>query len=151
MYIALMKASFPYLLIAVIFFVIIIYSAFVSSNPIKPTGGPFHPSIKPHEGFTSRYHSLEYTNSNGHMDSYTSNLMNQSPEICRKLYGFDGLVCGPDQSEKIDIFTGAQGSLECAGSGLTNSKGSLCLDKNMTHLLGTRGGNSTGRDSQIGG
>jgi hypothetical protein len=148
-----MKSNPPYLLIAVIFIVVILYSAFVSSNPMVPTSGPFHPTIRPYEGFHSRSKPLEYSTSVGQhtIDSHTSHLMNQTTNDCRKIGGFDGLICSPEVPEhKIDIFSHAQGSLECTGSGLTNSKGSLCLDKTMTDLLMTRGGNSTGRDSEIG-
>ena len=148
-----MKSNPPYLLIAVIFIVVILYSAFVSSNTMMPTSGPFFPNIKPHEGFQPRYKSLDYSTNVGQhaIDSHTSHLINEAPSTCRKVYGFDGLICSPEIPEnKIDIFSNAQGSLDCMGSGLTNSKGSLCLDKTMTDLLSSRGGNSTGRDSQIG-
>ena len=148
-----MKSNPPYLLIAVIFIVVILFSAFVSSNPMVPTRGPFHPTIKPYEGFHTRRKQLEYSTNAGQdaIDSHTSHLIHQTPNDCRKIGGFDGLICSPEVPDnKIDIFSHAQGSLECTGSGLTNSKGSLCLDQTMTELLMTRGGNSTGRDSQIG-
>jgi hypothetical protein len=148
-----MKTNPPYLLIAVIFIVVILYSAFVSSNPMVIRNGLFHSEIKPYEGFQSNYNALEYSTNPGQraIDSHTSYLINQSPNMCRKVYGFDGLICSPEVPEHtIDIFSHAQGSLDCMGSGLTNSKGSLCLDKTLMRLLSSRGGNATGRDSQIG-
>lgn len=53
----------------------------------------------------------------------------------------------------IDVFSTSVGSPTCVGksSGLSNSTGALCLSDNMTQMLQTRGGNSTGPDSQIGG
>ena len=55
--------------------------------------------------------------------------------------------------QTIDVFSTSVGSPTCVGksSGLSNSTGSLCLTDNMTQMLQTRGGNSTGPDSQIGG
>ena len=55
-------------------------------------------------------------------------------------------------SDKIDIFSGTPGSLDCGpnSSNLTNSMGGLCLTKTQTNLLKTRGGNATGGESQIG-
>jgi len=53
----------------------------------------------------------------------------------------------------LDQFSSAVGSAECAGksSGLSNSKGPLCLSDDQKRLLQTRGGNASGMDSQIGG
>lgn len=55
--------------------------------------------------------------------------------------------------QTIDVFSTSVGSPTCVGksSGLSNSTGSLCLTDNMMQMLQTRGGNSTGHDSQIGG
>ena len=50
------------------------------------------------------------------------------------------------KEEKLDIFSGTRGSLECSAKSfnLTNSKGGLCLDEKQTRMLLTRGGNATG-------
>jgi hypothetical protein len=50
------------------------------------------------------------------------------------------------------VFSQIPGSLACdtISSGLHNSKGGLCLTPDAVGLLKTRGGNSTGKDSQIG-
>jgi hypothetical protein len=55
--------------------------------------------------------------------------------------------------QTIDVFSIAVGSPTCVNksSGLSNSMGSLCLTDDMKAMLQTRGGNSTGGDSQIGG
>ncbi len=52
----------------------------------------------------------------------------------------------------IDIFSSAIGNQNCVktASGLSNSMGALCLTKEHLYMLQSRGGNSTGRDSQIG-
>ena len=64
--------------------------------------------------------------------------------------GLEGTSYGADTP--IDKFSGTKGSAECVGksSGLTNSKGGLCLTDSQQSLLRTRGGNATGGDSQIG-
>jgi len=64
--------------------------------------------------------------------------------------GLDGAKYGNDAP--IDKFSGTKGSAACDGisSGLTNSKGGLCLSDSQQQLLRTRGGNATGGDSQIG-
>jgi len=64
--------------------------------------------------------------------------------------GLDGASYGDDKP--IDKFSGTRGDINCDGisSGLTNSKGGLCLNDIQTQLLRTRGGNASGGDSQIG-
>jgi hypothetical protein len=54
--------------------------------------------------------------------------------------------------QKIDIFSGTSGSIDCdnISSNLTNSKGGLCLNKEQKKMLSTRGGNASGGDFQIG-
>jgi len=92
----------------------------------------------PYEGFTS----LEYSNQN-----------KQVSTDCEKVYGFDGLFCKPSAANAlVDIYSSAKGDVTSFGksAGLSNSKGSLCLDANQMNMLLTRGGNSTGKDSQIG-
>jgi hypothetical protein len=55
-------------------------------------------------------------------------------------------------SGSIDIFGSAVGNQSCVktASGLTNSMGALCLSEEQLYMLRSRGGNSSGRDSQIG-
>jgi hypothetical protein len=57
-----------------------------------------------------------------------------------------------NMSNSIDMFSSAVGSLKCVktASGLSNSMGPLCLSDSQMYLLQSRGGNSTGCDSQIG-
>lgn len=108
----------------------------------------------PYEGFEQQHESSDYlVNATNKGDGYTDYLINQSNEKCKKIYGFDGLYCSPSgQDEKIDVFSDVTGSVDCVGksSGLTNSRGGLCLDAKHMALLKTRGGNQTGAEFQIG-
>ena len=57
-----------------------------------------------------------------------------------------------NRSQSIDIFGTAVGNQSCVktASGLSNSMGALCLSDEQLYMLQSRGGNSSGRDSQIG-
>ena len=57
-----------------------------------------------------------------------------------------------NRHDSIDVFGSAVGNQSCAktASGLSNSMGALCLSDDQLYMLQSRGGNSTGRDSQIG-
>jgi hypothetical protein len=74
----------------------------------------------------------------------------QKKESFTNLNGTDYASVDP---QTIDVFSIAVGSPTCVNksSGLSNSMGSLCLTDDMKAMLQTRGGNSTGGDSQIGG
>ena len=52
----------------------------------------------------------------------------------------------------LDLFSDSNGNVDCImkSSGLSNSKGGLCLSPDLIYLLQTRGGNSTTGESQIG-
>ena len=52
----------------------------------------------------------------------------------------------------IDKYSSAVGNQRCVktASGLSNSTGALCLSEEQLYLLQSRGGNSSGKDSQIG-
>jgi hypothetical protein len=62
-----------------------------------------------------------------------------------------GFTTMTDTLYTIDKFSSAVGNQSCAktASGLSNSTGALCLSEEQLYLLQSRGGNSTGRDSQI--
>jgi hypothetical protein len=106
----------------------------------------------PYEGFTN----IEYSNNNSNnsqSDSAVDNklISGQNAGDCKKVYGFDGLFCKPYTPDaKVDKFSDAKGDASCFGqsSGLSNSKGSLCLGSDLTYLLQTRGGNQTGKPDQ---
>ena len=64
--------------------------------------------------------------------------------------GFEGLQYSPlNSSEKLDIFSDFEGSSRCPSYGLSNTKGYLCLNDKAKELLSTRGGNASGKPSQI--
>jgi hypothetical protein len=70
---------------------------------------------------------------------------------CKKVAGFDGLICSATAANKpLDIYSQAEGKLDCPSYGSFNSKGPLCLNETQKKLLRTRGGNLTGADSTIG-
>ena len=84
-------------------------------------------------------------------DFDTSVKGNASPKDVVKVEGFEGLqssAIGVDTP--IDVFSTVQGNANCAPASYSNSLGYLCLDDKLKKLLTTRGGNSTGKDFQIG-
>lgn len=63
----------------------------------------------------------------------------------KTLEGFEGIYGSVlNANEIIDVFGNSNSSVNCYGSGLTNSGGSLCLNDKQKQLLTTRGGNATG-------
>jgi hypothetical protein len=111
----------------------------------------------PYEGFEQMHHRLHYvTKSEGKsIDDMTPFLINSDTSAgeCRKVYGFDGLFCTPSSVDaKLDQFADVPGGLNCnnKSSGLSNSKGPLCLDDAHLQLLRTRGGNQSGMEYQVG-
>jgi hypothetical protein len=150
-----MKMNPQYVIIGSVIFVVILFLLYSSSK----TFTPYDPETiftgqAPFEGFAQIHQSEDYVNTKtGKSDSYTPFLITPSTDSCKKVYGFDGLFCGPEQSYgRIDIFSETKGSTECVGNsgGLTNSRGGLCLDQNQKNMLLTRGGNQSGIQSQIG-
>jgi hypothetical protein len=148
-----MKYNKSLLLFAVIIFIVIAISALVGSKSVMPYSRDTLFSIQyPYEGFQG-IKPLEYTTSgeNKSIDSYSSFLISNQSVDCKKVCGFDGLYCKPYVAgNKLDVFSDAEGKKDCQGVGLTNSLGNLCLNDVQKNLLTTRGGNSTGKDSEIG-
>jgi len=71
----------------------------------------------------------------------------EEPKVAVATEGFENR-----RINAIDVFGNAVGNPSCVktASGLSNSMGALCLSDEQLYLLQSRGGNSTGRDSQIG-
>ena len=138
-----------YFIVTIIILIIIAFSLSTSISFNPNTIGDMHNKYYPYEGFSSISHDETDTVI---ADSNVPNMYhNQKKTPSKKLFGFNGLYNDPQAAEtKLDYFSDAKGDLACQGSGLTNSQGSLCLDKTMTRLLSTRGGNAKGGDSQIG-
>jgi hypothetical protein len=147
-----------YKIIAVVILIFIFFITFVSVKPFTPYDEQtVFSHMYPYEGFEQIQHNTPYTlNSTGKDDSMKSFLINGDNDVnnCKKVYGLDGLFCSPNSTkdQKVDIYSEAKGDPSCYGksSGLSNSKGSLCLDQNQLNLLITRGGNQTGQQAQIG-
>lgn len=133
-------------------FIIVILALWLSTTSITPV------NASGLEGFHQMSPSpLEYTTlqqpGKAVDDLYSLRALTPDTAQCKKVGGFDGygVFCTPyTQSEKIDIFSEAKGSLTCENVGLYNSKGPLCLDDNMKRMLGTRGANAQGGFGQIG-
>ena len=147
-----MKLSTVNIAIAGVILLLIISSLVASSTRFIPYDEKtIFAKQFPFEGFAN----LDYSGSQGAKVTDSMNAFNidsKAPE-CSKVFGFDGLYCSPSTASKsYDIYSEAKGDTSCVGksSGLSNSRGGLCLDNNQTAMLTTRGGNATGRDSEIG-
>lgn len=137
-----------YLLIfmLIVFILVICSSLFVSCNNALPhymdTIFQKHSGV---EGFSNNSNTLDYSSQANHsaMDTYKPFLIEKPAAECKKVYGFTGLFCEPSSIDNpLDKFGGLEGKLECKdNSGLTNSRGGLCLTDEHKKLLSTRGGN----------
>jgi len=146
-----------YTTLAFIFIIVIFLCALFSGVPTSRYNMPLFSKAYPYEGFDSMS-PLDYTPVNDPTNAYddTLSVRQIQPKMmdCKKVGGFDGLgvFCTPTTPEqKVDIYSAAEGKLDCDGYGYSNSKGGLCMDKTMISLLQSRGGNATGGDGQIGG
>lgn len=148
-----MTSSSQYLLIAIVLFIVIVLSLGYSCYNVQPY---YSDTLFSHqfayEGFDlkpSEFHGNAHISGNamvgGHHEVVSGNVYSVPVE------GFEGLHSAPyAETKPLDIFSQAQGGLECKSYGYSNSKGPLCLDATQIKLLSTRGGNATGVDSQIG-
>jgi len=146
-----MKTNTINILIAVIFFAVIVSILMISSTVVQPySPDTIFSKEFPYEGFSN------YSNTNGNPNTESSInnfLINNNTASCVKIDGFNGLFCKPYVADNtIDKFSELKGDPSCFGnsSGLSNSLGSLCLDKDLSNALRTRGGNQTGSNMQIG-
>lgn len=151
-----MKGYYLFPTVIILFFIAWSLSTSVSLSPY--TKKNIYKNFHAYEGFSSK---IGYANTDvpAKGASVPTVAAQNHPEYnnkkktgCKKLFGFEGLYCDPrDEGEKLDYFSNAKGELlDCQGSGLSNSQGSLCFDKTMINLLTTRGGNAKGGDAQIG-
>ena len=125
------------LFLAIILFLVICSSLFVSCNAVSPIY--MDTVFKKH----SEFENFENNISN----EYSKHLIVSQEAGCKKVHGMNGLFCSPLSSDidNLDKFADAEGKLSCTdNSGLSNSKGGLCLTDDHKRLLSTRGGNSTG-------
>jgi hypothetical protein len=151
-----MKSSSLFnIVISVVVVSLIIMSLLSSCCNVRPySRQTFFTHEYPYEGFSGM--SINYNNNDPKVsDSGITNFLINDPNSfdCKKVHGFDGLFCKPNVADvKIDKFSDAKGDSKCFGqsSGLSNSKGSLCLGNDLTKLLQTRGGNQTSGPDQYG-
>jgi hypothetical protein len=141
-----------------LFLIIIFVTMWFSSTPSYiPYSATIFSSQAKFEGFSTK-NVLEYTSTSNNtaLESPVSNYLitptYSGPKI---LSGFEGVGVfnSPEVAtkEKLDIYSQATGSIDADGFGYYNSRGSLVLDSNMKNMLQTRGGNTTGCASSIGG
>jgi hypothetical protein len=144
-----MKTNQIYFLLST-FIIILISITLTSRVTIKPYYA--YNLFKQHSAYEG-FGDIGYSSINNHIaiDKNDDTLINRPGLEYTKVKGFNGLYGNPNiKHNKLDLYNDAQGTLDCNGSGLTNSKGSLCLDKTMKTMLQTRGGNASGVSSQIG-
>lgn len=144
-----MNGQTLYILISLLLLVLIITTMLSCGSVVPSDEDSIAKNASSVEGFAGKM--LKYFNNDKTNDFHGEYSMETNGQDCKKLYGFDGLFCTPGVADKsLDIYATAEGKLDCEGSGLTNSRGSLCLDENQLNMLRTRGGNNTGKDAEVG-
>jgi hypothetical protein len=151
-----MKKDF--LTIAVLFLVIIFVALWFSSTPsYVPYSASIFRNYSKFEGFSTRS-GQEYTSAsdNSAIDGPVMNYLISQPTSGPKAvagFGGVGVFNSPNVAtdEKIDIYSQAKGSIDSDGYGYYNSRGPLVLTPEMKTQLQTRGGNTTGCSSTVGG
>ena len=146
-----MKKGFSNIIIVVVIFSVIAYTILVSTTIVQPySEDTIFARQFPYEGFSNYGNVDDSPNTDGGVNDL---LLQKSGAECTKVYGFNGLFCKPFVADStIDKFSEVKGDPSCYGksSGLSNSKGSLCLDQNLQNMLRTRGGNQSGVPMEIG-
>lgn len=147
------------IIVSVLFVLIILVAMWFSSTPSYiPYSSTIFSNQARFEGFSTR-NGVEYSSvkDNSALDGPVTNylLAKQDAKAAKAVPGFEGVgvFLPPDQAsaEKLDIYSQATGSLTAEGYGYYNSQGPLVMDANMKKMLQTRGGNTTGVSSSIGG
>jgi hypothetical protein len=124
------------LFLAIIFILVICSSLFVSCNTVSPIY--MDTVFKKHSDFENFENNIS--------NEYSKHLIVSQEAGCKKVHGMNGLFCSPlsNDVDNLDKFADVEGRLSCTdNSGLSNSKGGLCLTDDHRRLLSTRGGNST--------
>mgnify|MGYP003992311707 CR=1 FL=1 len=124
------------LFLVIIFILVICSSLFVSCNAVSPIY--MDTVFKKH----SEFENFE----NSTINEYSKHMIVPEEAGCKKVHGMNGLFCSPLSTavDNLDKFADTEGKLSCTdNSGLSNSRGGLCLSEEHKLLLSTRGGNST--------
>lgn len=139
-----MKFNTNYLIVFVVFVFVLLMCLGCSCAKVSP----YHkdnlfPRYFEYEGFDPLSPSEMDTSSSINANTVTTPVV--------KVEGFEGLLSSPySENIMIDVYSQAQGSPTCAPNTYSNSMGYLCMDDKQKTLLTTRGGNSTGKGSEIG-
>ena len=154
-----MKLSTGFLLSMTILVIVITITLWCSCNSYSPYSSSSGLVGHPFEGFQGselKPKSYGYTSypCNQTVDSMDHRLISSTSvgQGCQKVAGFRGLQCSDNAPfVEMDIYSLANGGCDgTTSSGLSNSRGYLCLDQNQIQQLKTRGGNAGSCDSQIG-
>ena len=147
----------PIIIVLVVLAVILVFSSLFGSSRLagynlnKSSLNGFQ--VEPFTGVHNN-HYASYP-SNATIDAREANRIDKSTTNVTRVHGFDGLYGSSDLNNDLDVFKSAPGTLDenchLKSSGLSNSRGYLCLDNNQIQLLRTRGGNQSGRASDING
>jgi hypothetical protein len=136
-----------------IFIFVIVSSVSASSNSASPfyMDNVFQ-KYSDYENFALGASGYSSSDNKAPADKYKQNRIQKTADECKKIYGFNGLFCKPsDAVVHLDMFADSEGKVDCTdNSGLSNSKGGLCLTPQQKRLLATRGGNITLRNDEIG-
>jgi len=142
------------LTVSALFIAIILIALWFSSTPSYV---PYSESILRSHSKYEPFSTLEYSTVSGNaaIDSSVSQYEIKPSTGAKAVSGFAGagVFNTPDVAvaEKLDIYSEAKGSIDASGYGYYNSMGPLILTDQMKHQLQTRGGNSTGSPSVVGG
>ena len=138
------RSEYILLLSIVVGVIVISMMKHISSNYIPHS---YNPMNSRYESFVMKHSKKLMPSSLTDMDVNSEYINQTQNNTLRHLWSSKS----PYGNEiSLDQFANTPGSLSCVGSGYSNSQGSLCLTDANIQSLKTRGGNSTGRDSQIG-
>lgn len=131
-------------------FLIIVISLYSSTEPVPYSKDKLFSKEFPYEGMSPM--SPMSSDETSMADNYKNeNKKNNNSDSVVPVEGFQGLQATPYGSEQpLDKFSQLTGSKTCSPSPYSNSQGYLCLDKDTSLLLSTRGQNATGGDGTIG-
>ena len=154
-----MKLRTSYGLIAVIVVLAIVIIAVALTSTTKVKAYNHYPALSKYalEGFSTTTNKNEGQNRVRYADISGEPTNTEFPHLindqsaskdAQRVGGLPGGLYGnPNDNEKITTYADAKGSLcnDCArtSSGMSNSMGYLCLDREQLNLLTTRGGNQT--------
>lgn len=154
-----MNLRAQFFILGCILFLIIFTSVMAGSDPVPYSENTLFKKEFPYEGFDQGIPQEVIEQIKSQMDPQMSQEQMSHPPKAKetmqeavKTEGFESLTPSPNNvnDSTNDIFSQASSGKGCAPSPYSNSQGYLCLDPNAINMLSTRGGNATGKSSQIG-